>query len=89
MLEPYLDKIDLILVMSVNPGYGGQPFIDSTEDKVKALKKLIKKRDIVISVDGGINNETIKKVKDSVDMVVSGNYITSSKEYIERINSLK
>lgn len=89
VLEPYLDKIDLILVMSVNPGYGGQPFMDSTEDKVKALKKLIKKRDIIISVDGGINNETIKKVKDSVDMVVSGYYVTSSKDYIERINSLK
>ena len=89
LLTPYLDKVDLILVMSVNPGYGGQSFIPETEKRLKELKKLVKDKDVVVSVDGGINDETIKKVKDNVDMVVSGSYITSSKEYIERINTLK
>lgn len=89
LLEPYLDKVDLILVMSVYPGYGGQAFIPETEERLKEVKKLVNKRNITISVDGGINDETIDKVKKSVDMVVSGSYITSSKEYAERIDSLK
>ena len=89
LLEPYLDKIDLILVMSVYPGYGGQSFIPDTEDRLKRVKKLVSKKKILISVDGGINDETINKVKDSVDMVVSGSYITSSKDYIKKIESLK
>ena len=89
LLEPYLDKVDLILVMSVYPGYGGQAFIPDAEKRVKKVKKLVGKKDIVISVDGGINDETLPKVKNNVDMVVSGSYITSSKEYEERINTLK
>lgn len=89
VLKPYLDKIDLILVMSVYPGYGGQKYIDGTEDKIKKIRTLVKDKKVIISVDGGINDETIKKVKDKVDMVVSGSYITSSKDYIDKINSLK
>ena len=89
MLEPYLDKIDLILVMSVYPGYGGQSFIPETEERLKNIKKMVNGKNITISVDGGINDETYPKVKNSVDMVVSGSYITGSKEYEERINSLK
>ena len=89
LLEPFLDKVDLILVMSVYPGYGGQEFIPETKKRVKEVKKLIKDRNILLSVDGGINDKTIKNVKDTVDMVVSGSYITSSKDYEEKIKSLK
>lgn len=91
VLEPYLDMIDLILVMSVKPGYGGQKFIESTPEKLSKLKDYLKenKAKITISVDGGINNETVKLVKPYVDMIVSGSFVTSSTNYQEQINILK
>ena len=82
----YLSDIDLLLVMSVVPGMGGQEFITSTIDK---LKQIDKKRNIIVSVDGGINNETIDLVRKYTDMVVSGSYITSSDNYKEKIDTLK
>ena len=82
MLIPYLDKIDLILVMGVEPGKGGQTFIEDTIDRVKEVKKLLKshKAKAVISVDGGINEEIAKKLKD-VDILVSGSYVMSSDDF--------
>lgn len=90
-LKPYLSMIDMVLVMSVMPGYGGQAFIPEVVDKVKELKKyLVKKElDIIINIDGGINDETVKKVKPYVDMVVSGSYITNGEDYQEKIDSLR
>ena len=78
LVYPYLKDIDLVLVMSVEPGMGGQKFIPSSKDKIDKLKeyKINNSLDYVISVDGGINSETIKLVGNS-DMVVSGNFITS------------
>ncbi len=78
LVYPYLKDIDLVLVMSVEPGMGGQKFIPSSKDKIDKLKeyKINNGLDYVISVDGGINSETIKLVGNS-DMVVSGNFITS------------
>ena len=89
-LIPYLDQIDLVLVMSVYPGEGGQSFIEETKAKVGALKKIIKEKqlDVLISVDGGINNETCKKVR-QVDILVSGSYITSSNNFEESIKELR
>lgn len=86
-LKPYLDKIDLILIMSVEPGKGGQTFIPSTIDKLKKLRKINKK--ILISVDGGINNETIKDIKKYIDMAVSGSYICMKEDYNKQIINLK
>ncbi len=86
-LKPYLDKIDLILIMSVEPGKGGQTFIPSTIDKLKKLRKINKK--IIISVDGGINNETIKDIKKYIDMAVSGSYICMKEDYNQQIINLK
>ena len=83
----YLNNIDLVLVMSVVPGKGGQEFIMSTIDKLKKLKSF--KTNFVINVDGGINNSTISYVKDYVDIVTSGSYVTSSDNYELSINSLK
>lgn len=83
-LIPYLDKIDLVLIMSVEPGQGGQKFIENTLEKIKELKKLNSK--VLISVDGGINSETIKNI--DTDMVVSGSFICLSDDYNYQIEQL-
>jgi len=75
---PVLEFIDLVLIMSVNPGFGGQKFIDSTLSKVKLLRKEIdnKKFPVEIEIDGGINFENSKKAKEAgVDILVSGTTI--------------
>lgn len=90
-VEPYLDKIDLILVMGVHPGRGGQAFIEEIGEKVQNLRAFLKKNgkeDILISVDGGMNQDTKSKVG-SADVLVSGSYITSSKDFQEKITSLR
>ena len=86
-IEPFIDDIDLVLLMSVEPGYGGQKFIPTTNLKIKELKELIKDKNILISVDGGIDNITKKYVKEA-DILVSGSYILKG-NYEERIESLK
>ena len=86
-IKPYLNDIDLVLVMSVNPGYGGQKFIDTTVDKINELNKLKDEYDFIVSVDGGINNETIKLV--DTDIAVSGAYVCTEKDYNKQINKLK
>ena len=91
-LIPYLPYIDLILVMGVIPGKGGQKFIDKTIDKLKELKVLKKEyKDFKfkISVDGGVNNIVAKKIYNLTDIIVSGNYITSSIDFQKQINSLR
>lgn len=87
VLEKYLDEIDMILVMSVEPGRGGQEFIHSTVDKIKEVKKIIQDKDILIEVDGGINEKTIEEVRDC-DIVVVGSYIVKSDNYYKRIENL-
>jgi len=82
-IKPFLDKIDLVLVMSVHPGKGGQKFID-VSSKINELKTC--DGNFLIEVDGGINNETIKYCKEA-DIVVVGSYITNG-NYEERIESL-
>lgn len=84
----YLEKIDLVLIMSVEPGKGGQKFIPNTINKIKELKK-IKSNNIILEVDGGINDTNIKKLKNIVDIVVVGSYITKSIDYNKQINNLK
>lgn len=87
LLVPYLDIIDRILIMTVEPGLGGQPFLENSPNRIKEIKKLIKDKNIELEVDGGINNETINKVKD-VDISVVGSYITTSDNPVQRINDL-
>ena len=88
-IYPYLDKIDMILLMSVIPGRGGQSFILDTKDKIAMLKNYIDKNQlsVLIEVDGGINDKTISLVKDA-DIAVVGSYIVKSDDYLERVNSL-
>lgn len=89
-LMPYLSFVDLVLIMSVEPGAGGQSFIPKSVNRLQELIKIRKENNLTfkISMDGGINNETIKKVKE-LDMVVSGSYICKSQNYEEKINSLR
>jgi ribulose-phosphate 3-epimerase len=77
-LDYIIDKIDLILVMTVNPGFGGQKFLDSQIQKIKNIRKKIEKtgRNIDLEVDGGIDNDTCSKViKAGANVLVSGSYI--------------
>ena len=90
VLKPYIDKIDLVLIMSVEPGYGGQKFIEKTIEKITKIRNM--KKDIIISIDGGINKDNINKIKEKeVDMCVIGSYITKSntKEKIMELKSLQ
>ena len=78
LIENYLEKIDLILIMSVEPGFGGQKFMPEVLDKVKKLKKIIteKKLNVDIEIDGGINFDNSKTVKEAgVNILVSGSTI--------------
>ena len=76
--------------MSVNPGYGGQAFIPESLEKIKTIKKMIGRRKIELSVDGGIKEEQAKELKKiPIDIIVSGSYITNSNNYQEKINSLR
>lgn len=91
-LEYILIYIDFVLLMSVNPGFGGQNFISSTLEKAIRLKEMIEHNnlDCKISMDGGINNQNINMLKESgVDIAVAGNYIFKANNYQEAINSLR
>ena len=92
-LEYVLDKIDLILVMSVNPGFGGQKFINSSIQKIKKIKELVKNFNIDIEVDGGIDDKTATLVKNAgANILVSGSFIFSGENksiYKQRIASLR
>ena len=92
-LEFLLEKLDLILVMSVNPGFGGQSFINSSIDKITAVKELISSKPINIQVDGGINNNIAPQViKAGANILVAGSAIFSGsdfKSYQQNIASLR
>ena len=90
VIMPYIDKIDLILVMSVKPGLPGQKFIPDVIEKIKKIRKMIKeeKKNILLSVDGGVNLDNKKELKD-VDILVSGSFITNSSNYIDLIEEMK
>ena len=90
----YLDKIDLVLVMSVEPGFGGQKFQDCSIKKLRELKKLKESNPgyrFLISVDGGINNETSVRVRSLgiVDVMVAGTFIFKSEDYKIPIKIMK
>lgn len=92
VLEYVLEKVDMVLLMSVNPGFGGQSFIESALGKTKALKAMIVKRglNIDIEMDGGIGTNNIKQVIDSgVNVIVSGNTIFKAENPAEMIRTLR
>lgn len=90
VIEPLIDDIDNILIMSVNPGFGGQKFITNSIKKIEETKKLIGQREIIISVDGGINLNTCSDViKAGANLLVAGSAIIDSKDKKETIKQLR
>lgn len=89
-IVPYLPLIDQILIMSVEPGQGGQAFLEDSIKKIKEAKTLLKeyKMNCLLNIDGGINDTTIKNCQDC-DMVVGGSFIIKSDNFQERINKLR
>ena len=89
---PFLDKIDVVLVMSVEPGFSGQKFIPYTVEKIKKLRKVMDERNLstTIEVDGGINPETVNIVKEAgAEICVAGDSVFKSQNYTNSINLLK
>ena len=89
---PYLEKVDMVLVMTVEPGFGGQAFIESTVDKVRIVRREIEKRglEVYLQVDGGINDKTAEVVKEAgADVLVSGSYIFGAKDMSAAISSIR
>jgi len=92
MLEDIIGDVDMVLLMSVNPGFGGQTFIENTINKVKRLRKMIDETgtNTLIEVDGGVNAKTAPiLVKAGVNVLVSGSYVFKSSDPISTIKSLK
>lgn len=90
VIDYVLDNIDLVLVMSVNPGFGGQSFIPSQIDKVRRLKEKIGDRDIHIEVDGGVNRDTIAAVAAAgADSFVAGSAVFGAADYRSSIQELR
>ncbi|MFP3018038.1 MAG: ribulose-phosphate 3-epimerase [Candidatus Tisiphia sp.] len=91
-IDYIIDKVDLILAMTVNPGFSSQKFIENQLEKVKIISEKIKNfgKPIMLSVDGGINDVTSKNcIKAGADILVSGNFIFQSKDYQKQIDLLK
>ena len=88
VLDEYLKDIDLVLIMSVKPGAGGQKFIPSSIDKVKYLMEMKKNNNYsyLVSIDGGVNSDTIKNI--NTDIVVVGSFLTNG-NYLDNYNKLK
>jgi len=91
-LEDVINELDMVLLMSVNPGFGGQVFIENTYKKVRQLKSLVEKSnpDCLIEVDGGVNYETGKRLFDvGADVLVAGSFVFNSNNPEETIRNLK
>ncbi len=91
-LEWVLEDLDFVVIMSVNPGFGGQSFIPNTIEKIKALKAMITKKNLptLIEIDGGVNEKTIQKISQAgTDVFVAGSAIFKSSNYKETITKLK
>lgn len=91
-VEEILPDLDVVMLMSVNPGFGGQKFIENTLDKTSRLKDLIGKRNskALIEIDGGVNFETGKKLLDAgADILVAGSFVFGAENPIETIEKLK
>jgi ribulose-phosphate 3-epimerase len=91
-LEYIMDKVDMILLMSVNPGFGGQSFIPNTLDKLRAVRKMIDEsgRDIRLEIDGGVKVDNIKEIAEAgADMFVAGSAIFSQPDYKQVIDEMR
>ncbi|RXR23915.1 ribulose-phosphate 3-epimerase [Flavobacterium stagni] len=92
LLEDVIQDIDLVCIMSVNPGFGGQSFIENTYSKVKKLKALIQRKNAatLIEIDGGVTNKNAKQLVDAgADVLVAGSYVFGAEDPIATIQNLK
>ncbi len=92
LLEDILPICDVVLLMSVNPGFGGQKFIDNTYNKIRSLKEMIKKRNLntLIEIDGGVNTQNSSLLYEAgADVLVAGNAIFTSQDKIKTIRDLQ
>lgn len=92
LLEDILEDLDMVLIMSVNPGFGGQKFIERSLSKVARLRKMIEERNLstLIEVDGGVNLETGKRLLEAgADVLVAGNAVFSAPDPTQMIHQLK
>ncbi len=92
LLEDFISELDMVLLMSVNPGFGGQSFIESTYEKVRKLRKLIDKKNpsCLIEVDGGVNYETgTKLVEAGANVLVAGSFVFGADDPVDTIHNLK
>ena len=92
VLEDIIQDVDMVLLMTVNPGFGGQKFIEHSIEKVKALKEMIVRTGshALIQVDGGVNAETAPRLAEAgIDVFVAGSYVFGAENPEERISSLK
>jgi len=92
VLEDTIQDIDLVLIMSVNPGFGGQSFIENTYSKVRKLKEIITKKNAstIIQIDGGVTNKNAKQLADAgADVLVAGSYVFRSENPTKTIQGLK
>lgn len=92
MLDYTWDYLDMVLVMSVNPGFGGQAFIEKSLDKIRMLRKIIDENglDIRLEIDGGVNTQNIKRIYDAgVDTFVAGSAIFNSESYGSTIQKMR
>lgn len=91
-IKSYLDSVDLVLVMTVEPGFGGQSFMEETVDKIKEVRQLIEQsgREIYLQVDGGINAKTAEVCRNAgADVLVSGSYIFNAEDMSAAVGSLR
>ena len=92
VLESIIKDVDLVCLMSVNPGFGGQKFIEETYDKVRELRALIERKDAstLIEIDGGVNQANAPKlVEAGADVLVAGSFVFKSEQPIKTIQNLK
>lgn len=92
LLKDTIKDIDLVCIMSVNPGFGGQSFIENTYDKVKELKELIRSKgaSTIIEVDGGVTDKNAKQLADAgADVLVAGSYVFNSDDQEKTIKDLR
>ena len=91
-IEEVIDEVDMVLIMSVNPGFGGQQFIPASVDKIKRLKQMIKERSlsVEIQVDGGINRETAQQViQAGATILVAGSAVYQSEDVYTAIQGIR
>lgn len=92
LLEDILNDVDMVLLMSVNPGFGGQKFIEGTIDKLRALREMVDRRNsrALIQIDGGVQAETAPRlVEAGADVLVSGSYVFKAADPIQTIHDLR